>query len=420
MTEPIPLFVELCAGTAAVSLRLHRDGAKPPVSRMGAKSGYASALLRILGLIPGQRAAAYLWCEPDPGVRLLLEAYRDATLAREAAAIIRSWAAEDPRKLWERLRAEGPPRLPDGGAAAGEVARWVVSGQWSYRRGQPDSGFAESRTDSGTGEGHGDSADMIAARLEVPTGDLPATVRPDARDVDPREVARWCQITASNRLIHTAWSEAEQRWINTGDGGATFGGSAFCSPPERTAEGLDGVVGDLPAAVEADARAVDPREVARWAVTGRWSVRTGNPGSGYAGPDVWDNPNAASIADTFVRVPTLPADITPDARDVDPGPCLPPGTVAYMDPPYLNTTGYASDLPRADVVALARRWAAAGATVAISEAEPIPELVAEGWHAVEITNERVGQARTFSKQKREWVTLNRAPAWTPPVQGRLF
>jgi hypothetical protein len=327
---------------------------------MGSKAGYADTILRVLGLVPGQRAAAYLWCEPDPGVRLLLEAYRDGALAKAAAAIIRSWAGEDPRALWERLRAEGPPRLPDGGAEAGEVARWAVTGQWAYRRGQPDSGFAESRTDSGTGEGHGDSADMIAARLEVPTGDLPATVRPDAREVDPREVARWCQITASNRLIHTAWSDAEQRWINTGGGGATFGGAAFCSPPERTAEALDGVVGDFPALIH------------------------------------------------------------PDARAVDPGPALPPGTVAYMDPPYVGTTGYASDLPRADVVALARRWAAAGAVVCVSEAEAIPDLVAEGWHAVRIDGERVGQRRTFSKQQAEWLTLNRAPAWRPSVQGGLF
>jgi hypothetical protein len=351
MTDPIPLMVELCAGTAALSLRLHRAGAKPPVSRMGSKRGYADVILRVLGLVPGQRAAAYLWCEPDPGVRLLLEAYRDADLARAAATIIRSWAAEDPRALWERLRAEGPPRLPDGGAEAGEGARQLVTGHWAYRRGIPDSGFAESLVGAEIGP--------VAARLEA-CSTLRATVRPDAREVDPHEVARWCQIVASNRLIHTAWSEAEGKWINTGDGGATFGGSAFCSPPERTAEGLDGVVGDLPAA------------------------------------------------------------ITPDAREVDPGPALPPGTVAYMDPPYVGTTGYASDLPRADVVALARRWAAAGAVVCISEAEPIPELVAEGWHAVRIDGERVGQKRTFSKQQAEWLTMNRPPAWRPSVQGGLF
>ena len=115
----------------------------------------------------------------------------------------------------------------------------------------------------------------------------------------------------------------------------------------------------------------------------------------------------------------LPALIHPDARTIDP-PTLPPGTVCYMDPPYVATTGYAHDLPRAEVVTLARRWTAAGATVAISEAEPIPELVAEGWYSVDITNQRAGQKRTFSKQQHEHVTLNRAPAWVPPVQGRLF
>jgi hypothetical protein len=99
---------------------------------------------------------------------------------------------------------------------------------------------------------------------------------------------------------------------------------------------------------------------------------------------------------------------------------LPPDVVVYIDPSYVGTTGYAADLPRADVVALARRWAAAGAVVAISEAEPIPELVAEGWHAVRIDGERVGQKRTFSKQQAEWLTMSRAPAWVPSVQQGLF
>jgi hypothetical protein len=257
--------------------------------------------------------------------------------------------------------------------------------------------------------------------------------------VDPHEVARWCQITASNRLIHTAWSEAEGKWINTGNGGATFGGSAFCSPPERTAEGLDGVVGDLPAAVEVDARAVDPREVARfmrlvtsnrlipgaWSADGRWvnAARDGGAhtkgGLSFGGDDFCTSIDTLAAAAESVGG-DLPAAITPDAREVDPGPALPPGTVVYADPPYLGTTPYAADLPRADVVALARRWAAAGATVCISEAEPIPELVAEGWWQVRIDGERVGQKRTFSRQQAEWLTLNRAPAWVPSVQQGLF
>jgi len=81
-----------------------------------------------------------------------------------------------------------------------------------------------------------------------------------------------------------------------------------------------------------------------------------------------------------------------------------------MDPPYQGTTPYAHLLPRDDVVMLARRWQAAGATVCISEAEPIPALMAEGWHAVDITETRKGQKRTFSKQQREWLTMSRPPA----------
>jgi hypothetical protein len=119
-----PLFVELCAGTAALSLRLAAKHARPPVSRMGAKTGYADVILRVLGLRPGQGADRYLWCEPDAGVRLLLHAYTDRALAQAAAEIIRSWKDEEPRALWERLRAEGPAKCPEG-LSAREVARWV-------------------------------------------------------------------------------------------------------------------------------------------------------------------------------------------------------------------------------------------------------------------------------------------------------
>lgn len=420
--QPIPLFVELCAGTAALSLRLHRDGAKPPVSRMGSKSGYSDALLRVLGLTPGQRAAAYLWCEPDPGVRLLLHAYRDAALAKAAAAIIRGWAAEDPRALWERLRAEGPPRLPEGAVEAGEVARWATSHALTGMSGGYDS--ASERAARGERWG-GDVRDFVPRRL-LSIEPLPATIAPDARTIDPREVARYAQIVASNRLIHTAWSDAEGRWVNTGDGGATFGGAAFASPPERTAEGLDAAPADLPAVVAPDAREVDPREVARWAwVQGHGdSSKPPRLAAPYQNPDgnadgSWKAPPPDWLARRADALPHLAAAlIHPDARTIDP-PTLPPGTVVFCDPPYQNTTPYAHDLPRAEVVALARRWAAAGATVAISEAEPIPELVAEGWYSVDITGERVGQRRTFGGTQ-EWVTLNRPPAWRPSVQRSLF
>ena len=85
MTKP-PVFIELCAGTAALSLRLQGGPkAKPPVSRMGAKTGYADAILAVLGLYPGQGAESYIWCEPDDGVRGLLMAYPQPEVLRAAA-----------------------------------------------------------------------------------------------------------------------------------------------------------------------------------------------------------------------------------------------------------------------------------------------------------------------------------------------
>ena len=415
-----PLFVELCAGTAALSLRLHRRHARPPVSRMGAKTGYADAILRVLGLRPGQGAAHYLWCEPDPGVRLLLEAYRDANLAREAAAIIRGWADEEPRALWERLRAEGPPR----GVEAGEVARWArlttanrlipatwVDGQW------------RNTGDGGSTFGGAEFCTPVldlAEKFEASVGDMPATVEADARRVDPREVARWrvlCGWAYRQGEPESGFAEsrtASGSGLNHGDDAGMMAARTERAPT-------------LPATITPDARRVDPREVARWA----WVQRRTHPGNErsflhqvpvkpVANPARqglrWTHEQPAPL---FEALPVIEATIVDNAGLIEPGPDLPPGTVAYMDPPYVGTTGYGHDLPRSEVVTLARRWAAAGAMVAISEAEPIGDLVAEGWHAVRIDGERKGQARTFSKQKDEWLTLSNAPTWTPKTQVRL-
>ena len=276
----IPFFAELCAGTAALSLRLQGGkNARPPVSRMGNKQGYGESIFRCLGLRSGSGAARYLWCEPDPGCRLLLLSYTDEELRSKAAEIIRGWRDEEPRALWERLRAEGPVKAPE-----------------------------------------------------------------------PREVARWVQIVASNELINVG-----PDWKNTGKGGSTFGGEI-----------------------------------------------------GYG-------------ADRSLRkleaLPTLPATVTDDARPLQPA-RLPPGSIAYIDPPYVGTTGYGHDLTREEVCTLAERWASAGALVVISEAEPLTEL--SGWHQVEITGERKGQKRTFSKQQREYLTMSSPPKWRPAQQHTLF
>jgi len=326
-----------------------------------------------MGLRPGQGFRRALLCEPDAGCRALLHAYTDPDLMREAADIIRGWKDEDPRALWERLRAEGPIR----GFGAREVGRWIQRAVWSYEQSNLKTGFV------GPGERRQDTS---------------ATATATERIAEASELARYLQVSASNRLINIDSATMQ----NSGKGGTTHGGDEFATGAGKVADAA--------------------REVARWAtVQQRSAYDWGGAFKDYEKnheDGSRDRPrHVVDVVGDRMRPLGLPAAIVPDAREITP-PTLPPGCVVYMDPPYRGTTGYGNDLPREDVVELARRWADAGAAVYISEAEPIAEL--DGWHSVEITSTRVGQKRTFSKQKREWVTMNREPAWRPAVQQGLF
>lgn len=384
---------------------------------MGAKTGYADVILRCMGLRPGQGSAdgtRYLWCEPDAGVRLLLHAYRDRAVSLAAAEIIRGWKDEDPRALWERLRAEGPARCPPVDPA--EVARFLYGTAASYGgpKGSLWDTFLHPEDGGRYGAARADVADKTAA---LPT--VEATITTDARDIDPREVARYARILTANRLVNPD----PEKWQNTGRGGYKHGGADFCTPAADLAARFADAVEVPGAAVVDDARAVDPREVARFGLLqggcyNNYPIDVKNPCPDYNRfPPRGNWP--VSIADAMVNTATIGATITDDARKVDP-PQLPAGVVVYIDPPYENTTGYSHRFPRCDWLPIVRRWAEAGALVVVSEAEPIPELMADGWHAVEITGERKGQKRTFSKQQREWLTMSRAPAWKPSEQIGLF
>ena len=100
------LFVELCCGSAAVTLKLLGGRyAVPPISYMGSKRGYAIAILGAMGLRSGIGADAVLLCDAGPWAHVW-SVLADPARCGEVATILRGWADEEPRELWERLREE--------------------------------------------------------------------------------------------------------------------------------------------------------------------------------------------------------------------------------------------------------------------------------------------------------------------------
>lgn len=344
------LFAEFPAGLAAVSLRL-QGGAhcRPPISRCGNKAGYAQTILGVLGLHSGQGAGAYWWAEADPDVAALLRIYPDPDALRDVARIIRGWAGEEPRALWERLRAERRERGAATGTAV-EVAGWLFT--------------------SGNTTPHADvwkpvPAAAVACGVDA---NLSAAGLADRAD-------RLAEVAET--VILQKWSFSERGWEHG------YGGPG-CEVATARARWT---TADRDAALSADRTASLVESVGR-----RW-------------PSVRVSPRIPSAAEVAAAIGT-PGDLE--------------GCIVYMDGPYENTTGYGHELPRSEQVKIALDFAGAGATVALSEAEPIPALTGLGWYATEITGGRVGQKRTWSKQSQEIITMNKQPQYTVPTQSSLF
>ena len=357
------LFCEFPAGLAAVSLRL-QGGAhcRPPISRMGNKAGYSKIILGVLGLHSGQGAGAYWWAEADQDVAALLRIYPDPVALLEVARIIRGWSDEEPRALWERLRASR--RELGSRSDPGGVAGWIVSGAWNYVEGDDREphrwAFVGPDRGSSRQNGGGSHSRMTTDNLSDRAARL----------------AEYAMIAASNRVICVSGPDL----MNTGDGGTRFGGE-FATAPEAVAEGMERVAG--PNLNNQASRAVNL--------------------SARGWPPVRVSPSIPTAAEVSAAIGT-PGDLD--------------GCIVYSDPPYTNTTGYGHNLSRAAVVAMAADFDAMGATVAISEQTPIAEL--DGWESVEISEGRVGAKRTFSAQKREYLTMNRTPGFKIPTQSNLF
>ena len=354
---------------------------------MGNKAGYAEAILWTLGLTAGKSASAYVWAEADDDVRALLQAYPDPAMLLRIAEIIRGWADEEPRALWERLRAERKARTASG--AAGEVAAWIQQGVWSYRQGDLTSGGPV----------------LPGDRRQDTTATATATAT----------LANFAMLASSNRLINVAGPDL----MNTGNGGTRFGGD-FATPAGDVADKFERVAADVAAH-----SFLHQGSFSMKGVDAGIGAPEGQPASLTHGSS---RPVTAILGDSFPRIvsnwpavavlPRIPSGADLSALLGTPGDLE--GVVVYMDPPYLNTTGYLHDLGRGEVIGHALDLSGMGATVAISEAEAIPELVAAGWYVADLTAGRKGQKRTFSKQQREYLTMTSEPRYTIPEQVGLF
>lgn len=359
------LFVELFAGSAAVTLQL-LGGARlgPPVAYMGSKRGYAHAILGALGLAPGIGADAVLLCDGGPW-GWVWQALADAETARNVGRLLRDWKDEDPTELWRRLAAEPPPE---------DLAARTASVLWLQGR---------------------------AASNTPIWWDGKRWIMPTAPRADRRRAGCYA-ATPKGAAQRGKWSH---------------GSSVGLQSTSTVADRVEAIAAFL--VLQAGNHAGKPVsvETGKWVVDGyahlstsarergfTERVRTDLVGDRVAGlPEALGRSLVVANTDVEAAVGLLPEDLT--------------DCVVYLDPPYVGCTRYACECERERVVSIARALDARGAVVAISEASPLQEL---GWHEMEITGARRGQARTASKVKREFLTLNRRPAARVAVQTSLW
>jgi hypothetical protein len=145
---------------------------------------------------------------------------------------------------------------------------------------------------------------------------------------------------------------------------------------------------------------VSGEDAARWVLCAGLSFRAGDVTSGYIGTDRVCRV-AEAIRGSRGALHRVRGTVYRDARAIPVS--VTDRTVVYLDPPYRGTKGYQADLSREVVVDLARRWHAAGATVLVSEREP----VVPGWRAVRIQS----AGGTATRDAWEYLTLSPGTDW---------
>jgi hypothetical protein len=144
---------------------------------------------------------------------------------------------------------------------------------------------------------------------------------------------------------------------------------------------------------------------------GRWASPGFNTSSAYGLPGTERFGSVNPMVPSLLRVlrgydeQLAPVPVAGSRRSADRPVSVGGPTLVYLDPPYVRSTGYPGGaLDRDAVVAVAQRWADAGATVVVSEGEAVQELVDAGWHAELLDAGRRDTSRFRGKQE-EWITF---------------
>lgn len=363
-------FVELFAGTAAVSWQLLAADTPPPTSYMGGKRRMAPTILRALGLRPGQGCKRLVLVDAGPwgdvwrclaDRRLLEVAERLEVFAREMGR-----APTAPNDLWMTLaRAGRPDDLVERAAAYLWLQARAPSGVPVWW----DCGAAQRRPTGPSGE-CGANSPRLANTLHL--GD---------------DVHRNGSPKGGTARLRPTGGKNDQEMVATVPAGINGMRQGKIGGREEPAYG--------------------PKTLMR-PTRNRVGPSTGARGGGSPGMI-----NPATIAGRLRVIDRLTADVEVVALSAHPWPGAETpwidGARVYMDPPYVGAPRYAATCPRDQVVALAEAYRAAGARVVVSEAEAV---AGDPWVAVDVSREAARPG------KREWLTCSERP--DPPDQLSLW
>jgi hypothetical protein len=302
-------LVELCAGTASVSLRVLAGRPMQPLTGyMGSKRRWASQLAHLL--TGGGMPDRVLLVDAGPWGDVW-EVLREREHRRAVANVLRHrWGDRDAHELWAWLVTLEPSQNPVDRIAqylwlqarsAGTIPIW-----WNAER----------------------------SRWESPTGSRTETAH------------------------ERGGAAAHNREVGDHRVGRAAGKGSRLDGPAYEAGGL------ARHRAEEGSRKVSKAQPKESVDASRRQKSTPNGSRGVQYP--------ATIAHRVDCLDLLPWErvevIRADLREIDPI----PSADVYFDPPYAGCPRYAAVCPRRDVLDVAERWASAGCRVLVSEGEALP------------------------------------------------